>query len=97
MISKQFLRSLDWLMCSELGYFAHTCSLISGLNDGAATSRPIETHECIKFTVRTLLSAQNRTAKIDFIHVGTCLSNYFLHDLGFPFFNLTIVGFTRTC
>ena len=35
LVLMQFLRSSDWLMHSELGYFAH--SLISGLNDGAAT------------------------------------------------------------
>ena len=28
------LRSSDWLMHLELGYFSHTCSLILGLNDG---------------------------------------------------------------
>ena len=35
MVPKLFLRSSDWLMCSELGYFV--CSLISGLNSNAAT------------------------------------------------------------
>ena len=35
LVPQQFLRSSDWLMHSELGYFAR--SLISGSNDGAAT------------------------------------------------------------
>ena len=34
------LRSFDWLIHSELGWFA-TCSLISGLNDDAVTSNYI--------------------------------------------------------
>ena len=35
LVPKYFLRSSDWLMRSELGYFA--LSLLSGLNDVAAT------------------------------------------------------------
>ena len=35
LVSKQFLRSSDWLMRSELGYFAQR--LISGLNNGTVT------------------------------------------------------------
>ena len=34
LVPKHFLCSSDWLVHSELGYFA--CSLISGFNDGAA-------------------------------------------------------------
>ena len=34
-VTEAFLRSSDWLMCSELGFFAS--SLISGLNNDAAT------------------------------------------------------------
>ena len=35
LVPKSFLGSSDWLMHSELGYFAH--SLVLGLNDGAVT------------------------------------------------------------
>ena len=38
--SEVILRSSDWLMCSELGYFA--CSLISGFrDDGAVTLKAV--------------------------------------------------------
>ena len=35
--TKLILRSSDWLMCSELGYFAYSRSLISGFKEDAAT------------------------------------------------------------
>ena len=39
LVPKQVLRSSNWLMRSELGYFAR--SLISGINDGATTLKGI--------------------------------------------------------
>ena len=37
LVPKEFFHSSDWLMRSELVYFAH--SLISGLNEGAVPLR----------------------------------------------------------
>ena len=40
LVPKQFLRSSNWVMRSELGYFAR--SLISGSNDCAATFKTVD-------------------------------------------------------
>ena len=71
LVPKQFLRSSDWLMRSEVRYFSR--GLISGLNDGTAAT-------LIEVNMKRLLSLEKRRVNFHSIFtpwVVTSVMTYF--------------------